>query len=254
MVTLTLNRPDALNPISDPEMIDGLVQSCDRINADRSVRAVIVTGAGRAFSAGGNVKHMRDRTGMFAGTPEEIAQSYRSGMHRLPGAVYGLEVPLIAAVNGPAVGAALDLVCMADIRLASETATFSAGFVKIGIGPGDGAAWFLPRAMGLTRAAELLFTGETLTADEAMAAGLVTRICAPETLMEAAAERAQRISENAPLAIRATKRLLRAGLGQNLPAHLDECAVMNARLHHTADHAEALEAFFEKRPARFKAE
>jgi len=232
VVTLTLNKPDELNPLSDPDMIDGLVAACDRINADQTVRAVIVTGAGRAFSAGGNVKHMRDRTDMFAGPPERIAQAYRSGMHRLPVAVYGLEVPLIAAVNGPTVGAALDLVSLADIRLVAETATFTAGFVKIGIGPGDGAAWFLPRAVGLSRAAEILFTGDTLSA--------------------AARDVAERICANAPLAIRETKRLLRAGQEQNLAAHLDDCARTNARLHHSADHAEAIEAFFEKRLTRFE--
>ncbi len=252
VVTLTLNKPAELNPLSDPDMIDGLVEACDRINADQTVRAVIVTGAGRAFSAGGNVKHMRDRTDMFAGPPERIAQAYRSGMHRLPVAVYGLEVPLIAAVNGPTVGAALDLVCLADIRLAAETASFTAGFVKIGIGPGDGAAWFLPRAVGLSRAAEILFTGDTLSAEDAVAAGLVTRVCADDALMDAAREMAERICANAPLAIRETKRLLRAGQEQDLVAHLNDCARTNARLHHSADHAEAIAAFFAKRPAKFE--
>jgi len=252
VVTLTLNKPDALNPLSDPDMIDGLVEACDRINADQTVRAVIMTGAGRAFSAGGNVKRMRDRTGMFAGPPEQIAQAYRTGMHRLPVAVYGLEVPLIAAVNGPTVGAALDLVCLADIRLAAEQATFTAGFVKIGIGPGDGAAWFLPRAVGLSRAAEILFTGDTLSAEDAASAGLVSGVFAADDLMAAARDVADRICANAPLAIRETKRLLRAGQEQDLVAHLDLCARTNARLHHSADHAEAIEAFFEKRSARFE--
>ncbi len=253
VVTLTLNKPADLNPVSDPDMIDGLVEACDRINADPSVRAAIITGAGRAFSSGGNVKHMRDRSHMFEGPPEQITQAYRTGMHRLPVAIYGLEVPLIAAVNGPVVGAALDLVCLADIRLASEHAKFTAGFARVGIAPGDGAAWYLPRAVGLSRAAEILLTCDTLSAADAAAAGLVSRVLPADGLMAAAREVADRIGANAPLAIRETKRLLRAAQEQDLHAHLEDCARTNARLHHSVDHAEAIAAFFEKRAARFLA-
>jgi len=254
VVTLTLNRPDALNPLSDPDMIDGLVAACARIDADSSVRCSIITGAGHAFSAGGNVKHMRERTDMFAGPPDRIAQAYRDGIHRVPRAVYALRTPLIAAVNGAAVGAALDVVCMADIRLAAATASFGTGFIKIGIGPGDGAAWFLPRAVGESKAAELLLTGRTMDADEALRCGLVSRVLTGADLMPAALDIAERIARHPPLAVQASKRLLRESVHQSLEAHLEACAAANADLHHTADHHEALAAFFERRPGTYRAE
>lgn len=148
VVTLTLNRPEELNAFSEPAMIEAFLAALARVRAEADVRAVVLTGAGSAFSAGGNVKHMRDRTDMFAGTSADIERAYAEGIHRVPPALDDLPVPVIAAVNGPAFGAALDLVCLCDIRLAAPEARFGAPFVRIGIAPGDGAAWFLPRAIG----------------------------------------------------------------------------------------------------------
>jgi enoyl-CoA hydratase/carnithine racemase len=248
VVTLTLNRPEELNAFSEPAMIEAFLDAIARIRADRSVRAVVLTGAGKAFSAGGNVKHMRDKTDMFAGTAADIERAYADGIHRVPPALDGLEVPVIAAVNGAAYGAALDLVCLCDIRLAAPQASFGAPFVKIGIAPGDGAAWFLARAVGEQAAAEMLFTGEPIDADKAHAIGLVE----PARLVEEAQSLAHRIAANAPQAVRLTKRLLRAQRFQTLPEHLSQCAAYQAILHGTADHTEALAAFFEKRPAIFR--
>ena len=120
---------------------------------------VILTGAGSAFSSGGNVKHMRDKTGMFGGSPAQLRNGYRRGIQRIPLAMMALEVPAIAAVNGPAIGAGCDLTCMCDMRIASERAVFAESFVKVGIIPGDGGAWLLPRAVGMARASEMAFTG-----------------------------------------------------------------------------------------------
>ncbi len=252
VVTLTLNRPEELNAFSDPTMIEAFLDALARIRAETDVRAVVLTGAGKAFSAGGNVKHMRDKTDMFAGTSADIERAYRDGVQRVPPALDALEVPVVAAVNGAAYGAALDLVCLCDIRLAAPEATFGAPFVRIGIAPGDGAAWLLPRAIGEQAAAEMLYTGEPIDAERAVSLGLIGRLVEADRLVEEAHAIARRIAANAPLAVQRTKRLLKAGRAQPLTAHLDQCAAAQAMLHGTDDHAEALAAFFEKRPAVFR--
>ncbi|GAA3173253.1 hypothetical protein GCM10020255_063140 [Rhodococcus baikonurensis] len=144
VVTWTLNRPDTRNAISEIDMIEALEDAVTAVNRDQSVRAVILTGAGSAFSSGGNVKHMRDKEGMFGGAPGEIRQGYRHGIQRIPLALYTCEVPTIAAVNGPAIGAGCDLSLMCDLRIASTAAVFAESFVKVGLIPGDGGAWLLP--------------------------------------------------------------------------------------------------------------
>ncbi|HAE03251.1 MAG TPA: enoyl-CoA hydratase [Rhodospirillaceae bacterium] len=254
IVTLTLNRPDQLNAFSEGPMIDAFLAVLDQVTAEKDVRCVILTGAGRAFSAGGNVKHMRDKTDMFAGSAADIERAYAQGIHRVPPKLWGLEIPVIAAVNGPAYGAALDLVCMCDIRLASATAKFGAPFVKIGIAPGDGAAWFLSRIVGPSHAAELILTGDTVDADTAKAMGLVSRVVDPDALMREAHALAEKIAANAPLALQSSKRLLRKAPHQTLEDHLSLCASYQALLHGTADHAEAVTALLEKRKPVFKAE
>ena len=252
VATLTLNRPDELNAFSEPDMIEAFLEAVDQVKADATVRAVILTGAGRAFSAGGNVKHMRDKADMFAGTPAEIREAYRMGILKVPPVFYNLDVPTIAAVNGPAFGAALDLVCMCDIRIGSPEATFGAPFVKIGIAPGDGAAWFLPRIIGQANAAEMLFTGNPVHADQAVEMGLLGRVVPASELLEEAKAVAAQIAKNAPVAVKLTKKLMREGQFTRLEPHLEMCAAYQAIAHHTDDHHEAIAAFFEKRPGEFK--
>jgi enoyl-CoA hydratase/carnithine racemase len=186
VVTLTLNKHDTRNAISEDEMVNAIVAACDQINADPSVRVVILTGAGTAFSSGGNVKDMKDKVGMFGGTATEIRDGYRQGIQRIPLAIDALEVPIIAAVNGAAIGAGCDLAMMCDLRIASEKALFAESFVKVGLIPGDGGAWFLPRAIGQARANEMSFTGEPVNAETALAWGIVSQVVAPEALMDAA--------------------------------------------------------------------
>ena len=252
VATLTLNRPEELNAFSEPDMIEAFLARVGEIKANGDIRAVILTGAGRAFSAGGNVKHMRDKTDMFAGTPAEIRDAYRQGILRVPPAFYHLDVPTIAAVNGPAFGAALDLVCMCDIRIGSPEATFGAPFVKIGIAPGDGAAWFLPRIVGQANAAEMLLTGEAVNAEKAVETGLIGRIVPAAELLDEARAVAARIAANAPVAVKLTKKLMREGQFTRLEPHLEMCAAYQAIAHHTQDHDEAIRAFFDKRPGVFK--
>jgi enoyl-CoA hydratase/carnithine racemase len=205
---LTLNRPDTRNALSGEAMFSAFEQLFDRLNADMSVRAAVLTGAGTAFCSGGNVAEMRDRAGMFTGSPEQIAQNYAQGIQRIPRAFQRLQVPIIAAVNGAAIGAGNDLACMCDIRIASTTARFAESFVKVGIVPGDGGCWLLPRVVGASRAAELALTGDAIDADEALRIGLVSRVVEPDALLHEAMTLALRIAANPPQVLRWTKQLL----------------------------------------------
>jgi len=250
VVTLTLNRPEERNALSTQAQWDELAQACAAIQADESARAVILTGAGTAFSAGGNVKDMRDKKGIAGGTPYQISQGYLRGIQQIPLALHRLEVPTIAAVNGAAIGAGCDLACMCDIRIASEKAKFAESFVKLGIIPGDGGAWLLQRTIGYQRAAELSFTGDTIEAQAALAMGLVTRVVAPEALMPAARELAGRIAANSGPALRMAKRLLRQAQSSRLDETLQLSAALQALAHHTTEHDAAMAAFFEQQKQR----
>lgn len=249
--TWTLNLPDSRNPISDPAIVDALCEQVALVNADHDVRAVVLTGAGSAFSAGGNVKDMVDRTGMFGGSPYELRDGYRGGIQRIPRALYHCEVPVVAAVNGPAVGAGCDLAVMCDLRVASSRAWFAESFVQLGIIPGDGGAWLLTKAIGPARAAEMALTGDRVKADQALEWGLVNQVVEPENLLDAAHALAARVAKNPPHSVRMAKKLLRESQHQSLESLLELSAAMQALAHHTQDHREALEAFGEKRPGEY---
>jgi enoyl-CoA hydratase/carnithine racemase len=243
VVTLTLNDPDARNALSNQAQWDAMVAACERAQRDESVRCLILTGAGSAFCAGGNVKDMKNKAGIAAGTPYQLRNGYRNGIQRIPLALYNLDVPTIAAVNGAAIGAGCDLACMCDIRIASERAKFAESFVKLGIIPGDGGAWLLPRVVGMSKAAELTFTGDTLDAQQALACGLVSRVVPPASLMEEATALAARIAANPGPALRMAKRLLREGQHTRLDTLLEMSAAMQALAHHTPEHEAAIDAF-----------
>ena len=248
---ITLNRPGTRNALSGEDVFAAFEQLFERLNADMSIRAAVLTGAGSAFCSGGNVAEMRDGTGMFGGTPEEIAASYRAGIQRIPRAFQKLTVPIVAAVNGAAIGAGNDLACMCDIRIASSTAKFAESFVKLGIVPGDGGCWLLPRVVGMSRAAELALTGDTIGAEEALRIGLVSRVVAPESLLDEALALAARIASNPAQVVRWTKQLLQQARNGTIDEALDFAGRFQGLAHHTADHKEALAAFFEKRPPVF---
>ena len=251
---VTLNRPEQRNAISETAHSEEIRDFCRAMTLDRSVRAIVLTGEGKAFCAGGNVKHMRDREGLFAGLPFNQREAYRTGIQLIPTALYELEVPVVAAVNGPAIGAGLDLACMCDIRIAAEGAIFAESFVKLGIVPGDGGAWLLPRAIGMARATQMTLTGETIDAARALEYGLVSEVVAPERLLERAQEIAGAIAANPGHATRMAKRLLREGQDMKLGPLLELSAAYQALAHHTADHHEAVEAFLDKRPPSFSDE
>lgn len=252
VLILTMSSPDTRNALTGAEQFEDFESTCAEVNDDAAIRAVILTGEGSAFCAGGNVKDMRDRKGLFAGDPFDQADAYRKGIQRIPRAIYSLNVPTIAAVNGPAVGAGCDLATMCDIRIASNRAMFAESFVKLGIIPGDGGAWFLPRAVGYSNACKMAFSGEPVKADEALAMGLVSELLEPEALLDRAVELAQSIAANPPHAVRLTKQLMRASEKASLGELLDMSAAFQAVCHGEADHMEAVNAFFEKRPGVYR--
>lgn len=247
VVTLTLNRPETRNALTGPEEWDAVVAACDRVQDDDDVKVVILTGAGSTFCAGGNIKDFRDKRGLAAGNPAEVRENYRRGIQRIPLAFHRLDVPIIAAVNGPAIGAGCDLACMCDIRIASEDARFAESFVKLGLIPGDGGAWLLQRVVGYSKAAELAFTGDMIDAPEAERIGLVSRVVSADRLLVEARALANRISANPGAALRMTKRLLREAQTNRLDSVLELAAAYQALTHHSAEHEAAVAAFLNSR-------
>lgn len=251
IAVLTLNRPDIRNAISSIEIIEEMESVCRMVNNDMSINVLIITATDPAFSAGGNVKEMAEKKGMFGGTPAQVMENYRKNIQRIPLAVHEIEVPTIAAVNGPAIGAGCDLALMCDMRIASERAKFGETFLSVGLIPGDGGAYFLPRAVGMARACEMTFTGEIVDAEKALDIGLVNDVAPHDTLIDRAMALAEKIANKPPEALRMAKRLLYAGQTVSLRQLLDQSAGFQALCHHTDDHMEALNAMFEKREALF---
>jgi enoyl-CoA hydratase/carnithine racemase len=249
---LTLNRPESLNALGAPGDGDAVAAVCEQVNADQDIRCVVLTGAGRAFSAGGDVKAMKAREGAFAGSGVAIRDGYRRNIHRIVRSIYGLEVPSIAAVNGAAIGLGCDVACMADIRICGENARFGVTFLKLGLIPGDGGAWLLPRTIGMSRAAELLFTGDVIDAATAQAWGLVTRVVPADQLVDEAIALANRIAVQPPHALRLAKSLLRQGQTASYDTLMEMSAAAQALAHLTEDHMEGVDAILEKREPAFK--
>jgi len=250
VVTLTMNQPERRNPLTGNSAVSEFLAAIDRIDGDRSVRCVILTANGTSFSSGGDIRDMKRQASPEV-TEMDIRQEYRRGIQRLPLALFNLEVPVIAAVNGHAIGAGLDLACMCDIRIASDKAKFAESFVKLGIIPGDGGAWLLPRIVGLSRASELAFTGDTIDAQQALAWNLVSQVVPHDELLNAARAMAARITVHASHGLRLTKRLMREALHSRLDTVLEMAAVFQAVSHKTGDHTEAVDAFLEKRAPQF---
>jgi enoyl-CoA hydratase/carnithine racemase len=247
VATLTLDAPDTRNALSSPNEWEALVAACEQIQRDDAVRALVVTGAGSAFCAGGNVKDFRDRKGLAAGTPAQVRENYRRGIQRIPRTLWDLDVPTIAAVNGPAVGAGCDLACMCDLRIAARSARFAESFVKLGLIPGDGGAWWLQRVVGYQRAALMSFTGEMIDADTALAWGLVMEVVDDAQLLPDAQALAARIAANPPAAVRMTKRLLREAQLQRLDNVLELAAAYQALTHGSEEHQDAVASFLAAR-------
>lgn len=246
VVLLTVDDPATRNALSGNTAIAEIIDACERLGTDPEVRAVIVTGRDPAFSAGGNLAALRSlwRPALEAAT---VRRRLRDDLQGLGLALQALEVPLIAAVNGPAMGGGCDLACLCDIRIASTRARFSANFVKLGMVPALGGAWLLPRIVGPARAAQMCLTGEMLDAPAALAAGLVSQVVEHDALMDTALALARQIAALPTDAVRMTKRLLRASEG-SFAAHLETAAAMQALALHTAAHEAALERPLSQRP------
>ncbi len=249
---LTFNQPESRNAITSENIINEIEEACKIVNKDHNIKVMIITGADPAFSSGGNVKDMVNKKGMFKGTPSELMNNYRNYVQRIPLILKSVEIPLIAAVNGPAIGAGFDVTLMCDIRVASKKAKFGETFLNVGLIPGDGGAYFLPRAVGMAKACELTFTGEIIDADEALRIGLVNYVTEHEDMLTKSMEIAEKISKKPPEALRMAKRLLYMGQETSLQNLLDQSASYQALCHHSEDHIEALSAMFEKREPLFK--
>lgn len=250
VVVLALNRPDTRNMIS-VELTDALVDACARINSDISIKCAVLTAQGEVFCAGGNLKAMRDREHHFAGSAAEMRRYYDLGVQRLARAFTALEVPVIAAVNGPAIGAGLDLVLLCDLRIAVEGARFAESFIKLGLVSAAGGSWLLQRLVGPAVAAELTLTGDEFDARRALELGIVSQVVQREELLPQARDIALRIARHPSHAIRLNKRLLRDSLTGSLESSLSLAAGFQGLAQHTEDHREAVGAALDKRKPRF---
>jgi enoyl-CoA hydratase/carnithine racemase len=260
IATITLNRPEKLNTFS-VNMINGWVEALKDAQRDDGVRVIVVTGAGRAFCAGGDVNAMKKGEGFF---PEEDfppagdnnafhkKKNLWELIHQVPLTLENMDKPVICAVNGDAVGAGCDMALMCDLRIAAESARFSEGYVKLGLVPGDGGAFLLPRLIGLPRALELLWTGDRISAREAWQMGMVNRVVPGEKLLEETYRLAGQIAEGPPLAVRMIKRAVYQGLKSDLKTSLDLISSHMAIITETRDHREGVNALLEKRKPDFK--
>ena len=249
VAVLTFKRDDVRNALTSTDLINDIPNTLTWANLNPEISVLIMTGEGSAFSAGGNIKTMGERSREPAFV---LQQNYKHGIQRIVLALEEAELPVIAAVNGPAIGAGFDLANMCDIRIGSTNAQFGETFINLGIVPGDGGALFLQRLVGYQRAADLVFSGRIVKAEEAQQIGILLEVTTPEALLPRAMEISARIAAKPPLAVRYNKRLMKLAQRQNLEEHLEICSAIQAICHKTEDHAEALAAFFEKRQGSFK--
>jgi enoyl-CoA hydratase/carnithine racemase len=248
---ITLDRPDARNAYSDA-MVDSLVRALDACEEDDDVRVVAITGAGRTFSAGGDLKRMLAHDGMFEGDAIRLRDRYMRGIQRIPRRFARFDKPVIAAMNGAAIGAGLDLACMCDVRVASDRAKMGSTFVAVGLVPGDGGAYFLARTIGYPNALELILSARVIDAEEARQLGLVHEVVAPDGLVDAVRRRASRMASLPPIALRYAKRATQRSWELPLEAALELAATLQGVTQNTADHDEAVRAILEKRQGAYE--
>ena len=252
IATVTLNRPEARNAIGTLEDCQDLSNALMRAHDDPEVSAVILTGAGKAFCSGGDLKAIRERTGIGPQSkPDGTRANYRRGVQQIIRTLADVEVATIAAINGPAIGLGMDIGILCDMRIAAASAKLASSFVKVGIIPGDGGAWILTQAIGSTRAAEMILTGDQIDAEEAARIGLVNKTVPDDQLMAEARKLAERVAVNPPRAVRLAKRLLRESQHGRLSDVMELSAAFQALAHETADHKEAVDAFSDKRTPKF---
>ena len=248
---ITLNDAATRNALS-PNLVGALTAFLASANADDKLGCIVLTGAGEGFCSGGNIKEMlRGVEPMFAGSSQQMQEAYRTGIQMIPRLFHSLDVPVIAAVNGAAVGAGCDLACMCDVRIASTDVKFAESFLRVGLVVGDGGAWLLPRVVGYPRALEMALTCRAIEATEAKEWGLVTHVVERAALVETALGMARTIAAFPPRSVRLNKRLIRQSMNLTLDECLELSAAYQAIVQHTTDQREAVAAVVEKRAPRF---
>jgi enoyl-CoA hydratase/carnithine racemase len=249
IATITLNRPERMNTISGP-MLNQLTQCLLDADKDPDVRAVILTGTGRAFCAGLDLSQAtRGSTGITAGASASVTLDLK---FTPPTVLFNMDTPVICALNGSAAGYGMDTALGCDMRIMGKGAKMAAAFTKRGILPESGGTWFLPRLLGWAKAAEVIFTGRTLSADQCLELGLVNTVVDDDQVQAKAREVAAEIAACAPLAVQASKRLMRMGLNETFNDHVHHVFLQLLPLLKTEDAGEGMKAFIEKRPADFK--
>lgn len=247
IATITLNRPEKLNAFTDA-MLDDWVAALEQCRVDPAVRVVVITGTGRAFTTGGDVDSFADSASQTAAT---IKNRVAEGAQRLPRKIAEIDKPVIAALNGFATGGGLDISLACDIRFASESARFAETYIKMGLIPGVGGAYLLPRIVGWAKALELFWTADWVDAREAERIGLVSKVFPDDELMAGTMAFARRVADSPPLSVQLIKRVMRFGLDKDL-ATAQEMVASNLPIVRTSeDHREALAALKEKRKPKF---
>jgi enoyl-CoA hydratase/carnithine racemase len=249
VATITLNRPERRNAFT-LEMLDLWADALRDARTNDAVQAVVVTGAGRAFCSGGDVGGMAERGELSALEHKRALEL----IHRIPLALEELDKPVIAAINGPAIGAGCDMALMCDLRFMADDAHLSEGYVRVGLIPGDGGTYYLPRLVGTAKALELLWTGDVIDAPEALRLGIVNRVVSADALLPTVYELAGRLAQGPTVAIRTIKRAVYQGMRMDLRTHLDLISSHMGYIRQTADHREGARAYVEKRPPRFRGE
>jgi 2-(1,2-epoxy-1,2-dihydrophenyl)acetyl-CoA isomerase len=248
---ITLNRPERSNAYSSA-MVQGLVSVLKHADTDNDIRVIILTGAGKSFCSGGDVKAMREQTGMFAGGPNQLREAYQAGIQQIPLTISQLKTPLIAMVNGPAVGAGCDLAAMCDLRIASSEASFAETFAEVGLVPGDGGAYFLTRLIGFGKAMEMFLTCKKILAPEALEIGLVNKVVPHLELKKETEELASHLEKLPPIALQMTKKAVSHAYQGDLSSHLELMSAYQAITQRSSDHFAALEGMIEKKRPTFK--
>lgn len=243
---VTLSDPDTRNAITGEDMLDDLLDRLDEVEADPGVTVTIIDAEGPAFSSGGNVKDMAARTGLFSGSPAEMTERYRETIQQLTRFMATTDLVTIASVNGPAVGAGFDLVLGCDLRFGSRNARFAHTFIEMGIIPGDGGAWLLPRVVGWQRATELALTARFITAAEAEKYGVLLEVVPEDKLETRVTEIAREIASKPRPAVVLAKRLLRQARTMDLDGFLELSAALQSIAHTTPEHETAVASYLEK--------
>lgn len=250
-LVITLNRPDVKNALTQ-SMVDGLGAALRLASRDLAVRAVILTGAGGGFCSGADTRSIAKKEGVFEGaSPPLTRHNYTHGVQEMTRAFYACEVPIIAAVSGAAIGLGFDLALQCDIRIADETAVFSEAFISVGLVPGDGGFWYLPRIVGYSRAIDLTTTGRRIDAAMAERWGLVSEVVATSHALATAKQLAVEISRRPPHTVRLSKRLLRDAMVTSLETSLSLGAMAQAIVTGSGDQVEAVSALMERRTPEF---